>query len=372
MGRLFPGLHRLTVRHIRLLVPGNIRHSSGGNVYNACLVAGLQALGEGVEVIAVEGTWPDAGAHDRRRLGALLGAWDQETHPGLPVAIVDGLVAVGAPDELEFAAKAGRQTWVLVHMPVPEDAGGRALVREARALRAATGVICTSTSAANELRKRGLPQARVVLPGVVPAAQACGSTPPHLALVAALLPNKDQLLAVEALAQIQDLPWTASLVGSDRADQAYAQEIRGAVLAHGLQERVRLTGELTGESLEAEWARTDLSLLLSRAEAFGMVVTESLAHGIPVVVREGTGAVEALGLAELTAADGGPRLPGAVLRLPAGGQESPGLLAGVLRRWLGDAALRESWRAAALEARTRLPDWSSTAREVLALLGARD
>jgi glycosyltransferase involved in cell wall biosynthesis len=286
------------------------------------------------------------------------------------VAIVDGLVADGAPDELEFAAKAGRQTWVLVHMPVPEDAGSRALIREARALRAATGVICTSTSAANELRKRGIPQARVVLPGVEPAHLASGSTPPHLAVVAALLPNKDQLLAVEALGRIRDLDWTASFVGSDQADPVYAREVQAAVRESGLQERVQLTGELTGDALESQWARTDLTLLVSRTEAFGMAVTESLAHGIPALVRAGTGAVEALNLAGLETSDGGPRLPGAAVPLPVGGQESPGRLAAVLRRWLEDARVREGWRAAATEAREDLPGWSSSAQALLALLAA--
>ncbi|WCI07489.1 glycosyltransferase [Arthrobacter sp. OVS8] len=53
-------------------------------------------------------------------------------------------------------------------------------------------------------------------------------------------------------------------------------------------------GELRGGELEAEWAAADLSLLISRAETFGLVVTESIARGVPVVVRAGTGAVEAL------------------------------------------------------------------------------
>ncbi|MDP9988246.1 glycosyltransferase involved in cell wall biosynthesis [Arthrobacter oryzae] len=356
------------MRPIRLLVPGNIRHSSGGNVYNAHLVAGLQALGAAVDVISVDGGWPDAGADERRRLGTLLGAWESDKAPGNAVVIVDGLVAVGAPDELEFAANTGRETWVLVHMPVPESSGSAALDREVRALRAATGVVCSSASAASVLTTRGLRQAQVVLPGVEPAPQAAGSTPPHLAVVAALLPNKDQVLTVEALARIKDLEWTASFVGSDHADPDYAREVQAAITANGLQERVRLEGELTGRDLEAEWARTDLTLLVSRIEAFGMAVTESLAHGIPVLVREGTGAVEALGIAGIRADDGGPRLPGAALPLPAGASESPGRLAEVLRRWLTDEQTRESWRAAALKARTRLPDWSSTAQEMLALL----
>ena len=48
------------------------------------------------------------------------------------------------------------------------------------------------------------------------------------------------------------------------------------------------------------------------------------------------------------------------------------LLAEVLRHWLQDPDKSESWRATALEARTRLPGWSSTAREVLVLLAGRD
>lgn len=360
------------MRPIRLLVPGNIHYSSGGNIYNARLVAGLQERGAQVEVIAVEGTWPDAGAKDRRRLGTLLGAWGPGAGPGQGVTIVDGLVAVGAPDELEFAAKAGRETWILVHMPVEESSGVAALDREARALRAATGVICTSSSSASLLLERGLPRAEVVLPGVNPAPQAYGSTPPHVAVVAALLPNKDQLLTVEALSQIQDLAWTASLVGSDQADPDYAQQVRAAITANGLSKRVQLTGELSGEALEAEWARMDLTLLVSRVEAFGMAVTESLAHGIPVLVRAGTGAVEALGMAGLATDDGEPRLPGAVLSLPAAGQESPGRLADALRGWLVDERTRESWRTGALDARTGLPGWSKTAQDVLALLAGRD
>ncbi len=113
--------------------------------------------------------------------------------------------------------------------------------------------------------------------------------------MAALLPNKCQLLTVAALARLQDLAWTASLVGTDDADPAYAAQVRAAISSNGLDHRMRLTGQLAGEELAEEWHRADLSLLVSRAEAFGLVVTESLARGIPVIVREGTGAVEALG-----------------------------------------------------------------------------
>lgn len=353
---------------VRLLVPGNIRHSSGGNVYNARLVEGLRALGADVQVVPVEGSWPAASARERRRLGNLLATFRPGHSPAGGVVIVDGLVAVGAPDELELSAKAGQPSWILAHMAVPD--GGdtapgnpRGLSRdnEARAFQSAAGVICTSNTAARTLQKRhGLPGIRVALPGTDPAPPAPGSDPPHIIMVAALLPNKDQLLAVDALALLQDLEWTAALVGSDQADPGYAEQVREAVEEYGLAGRVQLTGELSGASLETEWSRANLSLLVSRAEAFGMAVTESLARGIPVVVRAGTGAVEALGRP-------GPAgvLPGAVVPLVAGGSGSAGELAAVVRRWLEDPALQDRWRKAALEARGRLPEWTLTARTVL-------
>ena len=359
------------MRVVRLLVPANIRHSSGGNVYNARLAEGLENLGWEVQVLPVEGNWPHASAKERRRFGSILGAWESGQEQQSAVVLVDGLVAVGAPDELEFAAKAGRRTIVLVHMPVPETSGREALQKEARALRAASGVICTSSSAAAILKERGLPNARVALPGADPAPPATGSRPPHLLAVAALLPNKDQLLTVAALEGIQDLEWTASLVGSEQADPAYARQVEEAIARSGLAGRVQLTGELAGDALEAEWNRADLSLLVSREEAFGMVVTESLARGVPVVVRQGTGAVEALDLAALKDADGGTRLPGAALALPRGGEADAAVLGTALRQWLEDHAVQQDWRSRALEARGLLPGWEETAGNVVrALTGA--
>ena len=205
------------------------------------------------------------------------------------ITVVDGLLACGAPEELAAAAAAGRPAWILLHMPLEDPE------LERRALREAAGVICTSSSAAAGLRARhGLDGIRVALPGTLPAPLANGSTPPHLLAVAALLPNKDQSLLLDALSLLGGLPWTAALVGSDSADPAYAAQLREQASRLGLQDRVSIPGELRGGALEAEWARADLSLLISQAETYGLVVTESLARGIPAVVRAGTGAVEAL------------------------------------------------------------------------------
>ena len=403
---------------IRFVVPGNIRHNSGGNVYNAALVRELSALGTPVEICPLDGDWPGGSPEDRRRLASLLqtapgpdatggsarrdsafedsefaGSAREGSGPVGPVTLVDSLLASGAPAELEAAAAAGQPVWILLHMPLPDH-----LERERRALRAAAGVICASRSAAAVIAARhGFHDARVALPGTAPAPLAAGSLSagsgvPHFIAVAALLPNKDQSLLLDALSRLTDLSWTASLVGSDTADPSYAAQLRTSAARLGLAGRVSIPGELRGPALEAEWGAADLSLLISRAEAYGLVVTESLARGIPVVVREGTGAVEAL------AAGNPPRLPVPDAPLPTlpghdmPGHDMPGPaapvpdaplpgaavglgtdpapLADLLRRWLGDPGLREQWRDAAVAASGRLPGWDATARTVLGNLTA--
>lgn len=354
---------------LRFLVPGNVRHNSGGNVYNAALARELAALGAAVETCPVDGAWPGGSPADRQRLAGLL-----DPAPGT-VTLVDSLLACGAPDELEAAAAAGRPAWILLHMPLPEHPDD-----EARALQAAAGIICTSDSAAAAISARHgrdggrCEDVKVALPGTEAAPPAPGSLrdgagAPHLIAVAALLPNKDQSLLLDALARLRDRPWTASLIGSDTADPDYAADLRDQAKRLGLAGRVTIPGELRGPALDAEWQAADLSLLISRAETYGLVVTESLARGIPVVVRAGTGAVEALAAGSLPA--GSPGTPTALPGAAVGLATDPAPLAEVLRRWLDEPDLRRQWRDAAAAARGRLPGWDATARAVLGYLTAR-
>nr|WP_306423082.1 glycosyltransferase family 4 protein [Paenarthrobacter aurescens] len=326
------------------MVPGNVRHGSGGNKYNAKLAEHLTALGADVETVIVDGDWPVGSPADRQRFAEAL--------DGGTTVIADGLVASGAPDEIAGAAGKGTKVWILSHIALADHHD-----LEAKALAAATGTICPSAHSAVELEtKHGTQNIVIATPGAEKASLAKGSQPQHIVAVAALLPNKSQTLLVEALSQIKDLPWTAALVGSDAADPAYAAEVTAAVEHYMLQDRISVTGELTGEAFEDQWHKADLSILLSRSESFGMVVTESLAHGVPMIVRQGTGAVEALG----------DTRAGAALDVATGDEP-----AHTLRNWLTNPELQQRWRNNALQAREHLRGWDATAATVLSALGTK-
>ena len=88
-------------------------------------------------------------------------------------------------------------------------------------------------------------------------------------------------------------------------------------------------GPRTGADLDRSYAAADLMVLASRAETYGMVVTEALARGLPVVAAEVGGLTEALG----HGADG--IRPGLLVA-----PNDPGALGAALRAWLGDAGLQ--------------------------------
>jgi glycosyltransferase involved in cell wall biosynthesis len=353
-----------------MVVPADHDRPTGGNRYNRSLCTALGELGTDVELRPAPGRWPVASPRARDGLTALLYAED-------PV-LVDGLVAGGAPRAVSAAVDAGARVFVLVHLPLALETGLSATAvaeldgLERQALRAATGVLATSAWAARDLRARHDVVAGVARPGTDPAPAATGSVPPRILHLAAVTERKDQLGVVEALAGLRDRPWTADLTGPLDADPAYVDRVRAAVAGHGLEDRIRLTGPVTGPRLEAAWRAADLLLLPSRAETWGLAVTEALARGVPAVVARGTGAEEALGADETaggtgagagtgTGAGTGAGLGGAVV--PAA---DPAALARAVADLLGPG--RDRARRAARERGAALPTWSQTARDVLSAL----
>jgi glycosyltransferase involved in cell wall biosynthesis len=133
--------------------------------------------------------------------------------------------------------------------------------------------------------------------------------------------------------------------------------VRRRVRDRGLEERVHFAGPRGGDDLARSYLAADVLVLPSRAETYGMVVTEALARGLPVVASEVGGVPEALGHGA------GDIRPG--LLVPP---DDPAALRDALRAWLEDADLRRRLRRAARERRTSLSRWSTTTSVVADVL----
>lgn len=341
-----------------LLVPGDLAGPSGGNHYNDRVVHELAARGLAVTVERLPGAWPRPADEDRSALRAAL-----RRHTDV---VVDGIIGSAAPEELAWARGHGVRVAVLVHLPLTAEGGTSSPERqrleaaETAALQAADTVVATSGWARDDLLLRyDLPEVHSAPPGADVAPPAVGSTPPHLLFLGSITPRKNPLLLLDALSTVLDRSWTASLVGPAGPDEGYAEAVR--TRADALDGRVRVLGPRSGEDLEVLWRATDLLVLPSSAETYGMVVTEALAHGVPALVTARTGAVEALdGSGER---DGLPR-PGATVD-----GTDPHAWSAALARWLDDGDHRSAWQRAALAHRDRLRGWATTATDVTQALG---
>ncbi|GID28488.1 glycosyltransferase family 4 protein [Paractinoplanes brasiliensis] len=328
------------------VLPGGIDDPaapSGGNRYDRTVLSLLPDVHE----IAVPGSWPSPAPAARTALGRALA--DIPDGSGV---LIDGLVGCGVPEILEPHAERLRLI-VLVHLPLSDETGlapdvaAGLRARERRALHLAATVVATSSAAADSIKTmHDLVRVEVAPPGVDPAPLTVpGPTGRRLLCVAAVSPRKGQDLLAGALENdLAGLDWQCTFAGAIIKPVPHSDP------------RLRFAGPLHGGALDEAYGEADLFVLASRAETYGMVVTEALARGIPVLATNVGGVPEALG----TAPDG--TRPG--LLIPPDDRPA---LAAALRSWLTDAALRDRLRAAARSRRETLPRWSATASALSAI-----
>jgi glycosyltransferase involved in cell wall biosynthesis len=341
-------------RRIACIVPDDIDNParpSGGNEYDRRLVHGLRAHGWAVDVRCAAG--PDAVAH------AIADLADGS------VVLVDGLFV--AQDAGVLVAGAARlRLVVLMHMSMaiaPPGHGRPGAADEERCvLAAAAGVIATSDWLRQQLVTRhGVDPERVSVapPGVQPAPVAPPSPSGNrLICVAPVAAHKGHDVLVDALARLPDLEWTCTCVGSLDRDSGFASGVRAAVAEQGIGDRMVFAGVHTRSELADDYAASDLLVLPTRSESYGMVLTEALARGLPVIASDVGGVVEA--------ATGTTKRAGASADFPGAlvAPDDADALAEQLRLWLTDARTRTEWRRRAGERRLRLQGWDTTVRRV--------
>jgi glycosyltransferase involved in cell wall biosynthesis len=338
---------------VHVVLPNDVddpRTPSGGNVYDRRICRGLGAAGWSVREHPVWGDWPHPSGPQRAELGRTLAGLPDDS-----LVLIDGLVASTVPEVLVPQASRLRLV-VLVHMAV----GGQSEQlrrRERDVLAVAVSIIATSRwSREHLLSLYALPPERVHVaqPGVDPAPLTDGSASGgRLLCVGSVAAHKGYDVLVQALAALAPNPWSCACVGSVERDPAFVEQLRQLAREYGIADRMCLVGPAVDGALQARYAATDLLVLPSRGETYGMVVTEALARGIPVLASDVGGLPEALGRAP----DGSQ--PG--LLVPPG---DPAAIAAALYRWLSDDVLRRELRRCARARRATLTGWDITCMHI--------
>lgn len=217
----------------------------------------------------------------------LPGAWRElrRAHPGVAHAfyVGEGLVALG------WARRAGRPAvFSAMGLPRPEGFGGRrrALAAARRVAREADAVVAISAAVAEGVHRHLGGSPRVIHPGVdlrtfSPAGERAQE--PTVYCAAALEdPRKQPAVLLGAFAQVRARRPGARLVLERPRDPALTQRLWAA---QGVEVVAPARDDAT---LVERYRRAWVSVLPSRAEAFGLVLAEGLACGTPGVgTREG-------------------------------------------------------------------------------------
>lgn len=342
------------------VIPGDIDLPTGGYTYDRRVLALLPQHGIAARHVALPAGYPFPTPQVLAESEAILKALP----PRMPL-LIDGLAYGAMP--AEFVARIAQPIIALVHHALFLETGLSPAqqhhfhMTEKMALTFAHRVIAVSpATVATLVEEFAVPRARIAQasPGTDAAPRARGSKgskgPLHIVSVGSVVPRKAYDVLVRALARIQDLDWRLTIAGARHlSDEANAQ-LERAIAETGLGERIRLLGALPHRDLDALYDEADLFVLASRYEGFGMVLTEALARGLPIVCTTGGAAAE-------TAPDA------AALKVPPGDEAA---LAGAIARVVRDEDLRRRMGEAAWAAAAGLWRWDDTARIIAGVVAA--
>jgi glycosyltransferase involved in cell wall biosynthesis len=151
---------------------------------------------------------------------------------------------------------------------------------------------------------------------------------------------------IEAVATLADQPWRLTIAGDRTRDPAAAAQLDAAIAACDLGDRIDVLGAVSPERIEELFLSSDIFVLASRFESYGMALAEAIAHGLPIVTTM-TGAIP-----QTVPAGTGLLVP----------REDAPALARALRRLIGDSAERRRLARNARAAAARLPTWQESGR----------
>ncbi len=308
------------------LAPGPLDQPTGGYVYDARMVRALERAGDTVTIL------------DPSREALAPSSFD--------VVVGDELAhrEVGRV----FARLALPRVLVVHHLAAWEHGAwlrrAALLAAELACLHRADRVVTPSPFVARRLARLGI-RAETVLPGAdrLPLRpRADPGSGVRLLAVGSLVPRKRLGLVLDALDRLGDPAVLLDVVGEARAP-AYAGAIRARVARSShLARTVRLLGAVGEGTLADAYAAASALVLASSLEGYGMVLTEALHAGLPVLAARTS----------------------AIPEVVTDGREAllfdAGSLDAVLRAFATTPEIRVAMSTAAAARRASLPTWAAS------------
>jgi glycosyltransferase involved in cell wall biosynthesis len=163
-----------------------------------------------------------------------------------------------------------------------------------RILRRADALHATALAEANSIRELGIDRAIAIIPHGIdippnPKSSAFSepADPLKILFLSRIHPKKGIRELLEVLATLRHgRDWRLVIAGNDEG--GYSHQVRKLIRILGLAGRVSMVGPVRGSEKNALFQWSDLFVLPTHSENFGIVIAEALAHGVPVITTQRT------------------------------------------------------------------------------------
>ena len=269
---------------VYFLITGDIHSLTGGYLYNMHMINGLKGNGHTVNVFGTHWQWKDSDSLEN------ICRHHLENLPHGSIVIVDSLIlaylhliAQEFGDRLKFLG--------LIHLPasynILSGEHGKLADEELTALYHMRQVIVTGRFTFDLLCNVGLNPARIRLvePGTehFPRKKRYKPVPSELLCIANYSALKAQDVLIRALYGLTAWNWSLHIYGDTERDKEYTEVVRSLIQQLKMEHRIIMHGIVERHEISTVFLNADLFLMPSLFESYGMAITESLAHGIPVV-----------------------------------------------------------------------------------------
>ncbi len=285
-------------KQLIFVFPGDLGTLTGGYAYDRRVIDGLQTLGWQVQLISLGEGYPFPSKEQLDVAASLL----LSLKAGVPM-LVDGL-ALGVLPEL-VPLLADRHPIVgLIHHPLALESGlspdqVEALQEsEKKALMHVKRVVANSPKTARDLTGfYGVPSRHVSV--VLPGTDRCATVqrpelvskkslgPVQLLSVGAVIPRKGFHVLVEALHPLKSLSWTLTIAGDVTRDAHAFAHLKEVIRRCSLEDRIHVLGAVSTLELQELYTSSDVFVLASLYEGYGMVFAEAMANDLPIVATTG-------------------------------------------------------------------------------------
>lgn len=342
---------------ILFVIPGDINLPTGGYRYDKEIINAWKTLGIDVELISLEGNYPFPSEQDKAQALEAI-----NNFPKADIAVVDGLLGGASPEFMQALSKIMPVT-ALIHHPLCLENGlnentAQALKdSEQKGLEFVSQIITTSpatTRTVTELFGFDKTKIHTVLPGVkrTQTSQGSKNKTVQLLCVGSIIERKGHTFLLQALSRLKDLNWRLDCYGSTAFDTKLFDDLQRIVKAQNLSEKVIFHGAVTDDLIEAAYAKSDVFVLPSLYEGYGMVYAEAIVRGLPVIATT-AGAIP----------DTVPKTCGILVE-----PKNIEMLKKALEQLISDKDLRDNYKQGAINAESGFPTWQGSAMRFAEIL----